>query len=147
MQLSNEEYAKMIQKKMPKSPLWKDLASAFCIGGGICCVGQLALSGFLALGMEREAAGGWTSVCMIFLGALLTGLGIYDRLAKHGGAGTLVPVTGFANAVVSPALEFKTEGLITGTAVKMFTIAGPVIVFGVGASVVYGVLLMLARTF
>lgn len=144
MKMSNEEYGAYILQKMPKSPLWKDLVSAFAVGGLICCAGQALMDLYTGVfELERQAAGSWTSVTLIFAGALLTGLGVYDKLAKYGGAGTLVPVTGFSNAVVSPALEFRTEGLITGTAVKMFTIAGPVLVYGVAASVLYGVALML----
>lgn len=144
MKLSNEQYAALIEKRMPKSPLWKDAAAAFCVGGALCCLGQAVLDLYQrGFGLDKDAAGSWTSVTLVFFGALLTGLGVYDRVAKHGGAGTLVPITGFANAVVSPALEFRTEGFITGTAVKMFTIAGPVIVYGIAASVIYGVILVL----
>lgn len=143
MRMSNQEYDTLIRKQMPKSPLWKDLLWAFFIGGAICCVGQAFSDLYKGFGLETDAVSSWTCVTMIFLSALLTGLGVYDRIAKHGGAGTLVPVTGFANAVVSPALEFRTEGVIAGMAAKMFTIAGPVIVFGVAASVVYGVIFML----
>ena len=142
MKLSNKEYGAYVKRKMPASPLWKDMGKAFVIGGLICCVGECFRQTFLRLGLETEYAGSWTTVVMIFLGALLTGLGVYDRLARHGGAGTLVPVTGFANSVAAPALEFKTEGYITGTAVKMFSIAGPVIVFGTIASVIYGLILL-----
>ena len=143
MKMNKEQYAAYVQQKMPRSPLWKDLLSAFAVGGAICCLGQGLLDLYRTLGLDRDTAAGWTSVTLVFLGALLTGLGVYDRVAKRGGAGTLVPITGFANAVVSPALEFRTEGFITGTAVKMFSIAGPVIVFGVLASVVYGLLLVI----
>ncbi|MCC8155821.1 MAG: stage V sporulation protein AC [Oscillospiraceae bacterium] len=143
MKMTNEEYAAYIKQKMPRSPLWKDMALAFVIGGAICCVGQGLNDTFSALGASEEDAGTWTSIALVFLGALLTGLGVYDRLAVFGGAGTLVPITGFANAVVSPALEFKTEGFIAGMAAKIFTIAGPVIVFGISASVIYGAILML----
>ncbi|MCC8091138.1 MAG: stage V sporulation protein AC [Oscillospiraceae bacterium] len=143
MKMTNEEYAAYIKQKMPRSPLWKDMALAFVIGGAICCVGQGLTDTFSALGASEEDAGTWTSIALVFLGALLTGLGVYDRLAVCGGAGTLVPITGFADAVVSPALEFKTEGFIAGMAAKIFTIAGPVIVFGISASVIYGAILML----
>lgn len=139
--MTNEQYEQYIKQKMPKSPFWKDLLKAFVIGGLICCVGQAVMDAVGALGASKDDASSWTCVIMVFFGAFLTGIGVYDRIAKHGGAGTLVPVTGFANAVVSPALEFKTEGIISGMAAKMFTIAGPVIVFGVAASVVYGVVL------
>ena len=118
---------------------------AFVVGGLICCVGQAVRSGFIALGLDEEDAGTATSVCLVLLGAVLTGFGVYDRIAKFGGAGTLVPITGYANAVASPAVEFKTEGFITGLAAKMFTIAGPVIVFGITASVIYGIVLVLFK--
>ena len=143
MKMTNEQYDRYIKQKMPKSPFWKDLALSFVIGGLICCVGQALMDTYTGLGASKDDAGSWTSVTMVFFGALLTGLGIYDRIAKNGGAGTLVPITGFANSVVSPALEFKTEGFIAGMAAKIFTIAGPVIVFGVTASVVYGIVLKL----
>ena len=117
---------------------------AFLAGGAICALGQAVTFGYMALGLTEESAGIACSVTLIFLGAGLTGLGIYDKLAKFAGAGTLVPITGFANSVAAPALEYKTEGRIGGTAVKMFTIAGPVIVFGAAAGAVYGTILMLA---
>lgn len=141
MKLTNEEYAALVKRAAPRSPLGKDMVLSFWIGGLICCVGQGLTDAFAALGTSRDDAGTWCSIALVFLGALLTGIGVYDRIARRAGAGTLVPITGFSNAVVSPALEFRAEGLVTGTAAKMFTIAGPVIVFGVGASMVYGVLL------
>ena len=141
MQMSNAEYNAYLKAKMPKSPFWADLGKAFVIGGLICCVGQGFLELYRALGAGQEAASAWCSITMVFLGAFSTGLGVYDDLARHGGAGTLVPITGFANAVASPALEFKTEGMITGLAAKIFIIAGPVIVFGILSSAVYGVVL------
>ena len=143
MKMTKQEYADYVKAKMPKSPLGKDLIKAFLIDGAICCVGQGFLDLYTALGAEEAAASGWVCITMVFLGAFLTGIGVYDRLAKHGGAGTLVPVTGFANAVASPALEFKTEGFVLGLAAKIFTIAGPVITYGILASVVYGVILCL----
>ena len=143
MQMSKEEYAARVAAKMPKSPLWKDVLCAFCTGGAICCVGQGLLDLYTALGADETAAAAWVSITLVFLGAFLTGLGVYDRLAKFGGAGTLVPITGFANAVASPALEFRTEGLITGLAAKIFTVAGPVITYGILAGAVYGVILCL----
>ena len=121
--MTNQEYRAYVRSLSPTSPLWKDALRAFLTGGLICALGQLLRQGWLAFGLEEEAAGTAVSVSLIFLGALLTGLGVYDKLAKFGGAGTLVPITGFSNAVASPALEFKSEGLITGTMVKMFTIA------------------------
>ncbi|MEG1633518.1 MAG: stage V sporulation protein AC [Oscillospiraceae bacterium] len=143
MKMTNEQYAEYVRKKSPSSPLWGDLLRAFLVGGLICCIGQGIADGAVALGLGRDEAGTAASVALVFLGALLTGLGVYDDIAKFAGAGTLVPITGFANSVVSPALEFKSEGFITGTAAKMFIIAGPVIVFGVSASVVYGLVLTL----
>ena len=141
--MTKQEYRAYVRDLSPVSPLWKDMARAFFAGGLICTAGQLIREGWLAFGLTEETAGIAVSVILIFLGALLTGVGLYDRLAKFGGAGTLVPITGFSNAVAAPALEFKSEGLITGTMVKMFTIAGPVIVSGTVASAVYGLILVL----
>lgn len=141
--MTDRDYAKLVQARSKPSPMGKNMIWAFCVGGGICAAGQALLNAYQAAGLDEEAAGCAVSVTLIFAAALFTGLGLFDRLAKHAGAGTLVPITGFANAVVSPALEFKCEGFITGTAVKMFTIAGPVIVYGTLASVIYGVVLVL----
>lgn len=141
MKWTPETYAQLMQSRIPPSPLWKDMLFAFIIGGGICTLGQVILNGYLALGLDEKQAGTALSITLIFLSALLTGLGLYDKLAKYAGAGTLVPITGFANSIVAPAMEFKSEGLIMGTAVKMFTIAGPVLVYGITASVFYGLLL------
>ena len=143
MDMTPQEYQAYVKKVEPKSPLLKDLLLAFVIGGAICTVGQLIQNGWSAAGLNQEDAGTATSCSMVLLSAVLTGLGLYCRLARFGGAGTLVPITGFANSVVAPAVDFKSEGLITGMAVKMFTIAGPVIVYGTLASVVYGVILMI----
>ena len=140
--MTNQEYGAYLKKKAKPSPLWKDLTWAFLVGGLICTGGEALRKLYLSLGLEEEVASGGVSVTLIFLAALFTGLGLFDKLAKHAGAGTLVPITGFANAVASPAIDFKSEGLITGMAAKMFTVAGPVIVFGVAASAVYGVFLM-----
>ena len=141
--MTNQEYKAYVKALSPASPLAKDMLRAFLTGGLICAFGQLLRQGWLAFGLEEETAGTAVSITLVFLAALLTGLGVYDKLAKFGGAGTLVPITGFSNAVTAPALEFKTEGLITGTMVKMFTIAGPVIVSGTVASAVYGLVLVL----
>ena len=138
MNMTPQEYQQYVKQKAPKSPLLKDTVLAFVVGGAICVVGQLILNGWTAAGLEEKTAGTATSCTLVFLSALLTGLNLYNKLARFGGAGTLVPITGFANAMVSPALEFKTEGLVTGTAAKLFTVAGPVLVFGISASVVYG---------
>ena len=145
MELSNQEYNEYVANLAEKSPLWKDVALAFLIGGAICVLGQALLSGWGALGLSEKDAGTMTTVSLIFLSALLTGLNLYSKLARFGGAGTLVPVTGFANAVAAPAIDFKSEGLVTGMAAKMFVVAGPVIVYGVASSVLYGVILMLLR--
>ena len=138
--MTNEEYSKLIKDISPKSPIVKNCIWAFLVGGAICCLGQLIKTGYQALGLDEESAGTAVSMTLVALSALLTGLSLYDDIAKHAGAGTLVPITGFANAVAAPALEFKTEGFILGVGAKMFTIAGPVIVYGVSASVVYGLI-------
>ena len=141
--MTNGEYRKYVAGRCPPSPLGRDMLRAFFSGGLICAAGQGILTLWGLAGLEEETAAGATSVTLVFLGALLTGLGVYDRLARFCGAGTLVPITGFANSIASPALEFKSEGLITGMMVKMFTIAGPVIVCGTVASAVYGLVLVL----
>ena len=139
-----QKYQQYVQQKQKKSPLGKDLALAFIIGGLICVAGQLIQDGYAAAGLDREDAATATSVSLVFLSALLTGLNLYHRIARFGGAGTLVPITGFANAVVSPAIDFRAEGFVTGMAAKMFLVAGPVIVFGTVASALYGIILWLA---
>ena len=128
---------------MPKSHALTQCIRAFIVGGIICCIGQLINDLFMQQGLNGPDASSATSVTLVLIGALLTGFGLYDRMAKYAGGGTLVPITGFANSVVAPALEFKTEGFVTGTAAKMFIIAGPVIVYGIGASVIYGLILCL----
>ena len=138
--MTEREYGKLVESMTPSSPIGKDCLWAFLIGGAICTLGQLIMNGYLALGLEKTDASTAMSMTLVALSALFTGLSLYDNLAKHAGAGTLVPITGFANAVAAPAVEFKTEGFILGTAAKMFTIAGPVIVYGVSASVVYGLI-------
>ena len=139
--VTNEAYARLVKDNEPPSPIGKNMLWAFLVGGGICAFGQLLSNFFQSRGLNQEQAGTAVSLTLIFLTAVLTGLGVFDVLAKHAGAGTLVPITGFANAVVSPAVEFQTEGFITGTAAKLFQVAGPVLVFGIGASVVYGLIL------
>lgn len=143
MDLSPEEYQQYVKEKQKKSPLAKNLLFAFVIGGAICVLGQFIREAWIAGGLSEEDAGTATSITLVLLSALLTGLNLYNKLARYGGAGTLVPITGFANAVVSPAIDFKSEGFITGMAAKMFLIAGPVIVFGTAASVIYGIVLLL----
>ena len=141
MKVSREEYQKMAEKASPPSPFWKNAAMAFLTGGLICCAGQALVNFYQGLGMNLQTARGFVSVTLILASALLTGLRVYDNVAKHAGAGTLVPITGFANAVVSPAIEFKSEKIVTGTCAKMFTIAGPVLVMGITASILYGLIL------
>ena len=143
MDMTPQEYSAYLKRIAPPSPIVKDTSLAFLTGGAICALGQLIQNGFLALGLEKSDAGTAVSISLIFLSALLTGLNRYNSIARFAGAGTLVPITGFANSVVSPAIDFKSEGFITGMAAKMFVVAGPVIVFGTLASVVYGVILML----
>ena len=138
--MTEKEYGKLVEDMAPKSPIGKDCLNAFWIGGLICTLGQLIMNGYMALGLDKEDAGTAMSMTLVALSALLTGLSLYDTIAKHAGAGTLVPITGFANAIAAPAIEFKTEGFILGVGAKMFTTAGPVIVYGVSASVVYGLI-------
>ena len=138
--MNEKEYGKLVSEMSPKSPIWMDCLKAFLIGGLICCLGQAIMNGYGALGLDKEDSGTATSMTLVALSALLTGLSLYDNIAKHAGAGTLVPITGFANSIAAPAVEFKTEGYILGVGAKMFTIAGPVIVYGVSASVVYGLI-------
>ena len=143
MNMTPKEYNRYVARLAKKSPLGKDLLNSFLIGGLICVVGQLILNGYTALELSEQDAAAATSVSLVFLSAVLTALSVYDDLAKIAGAGTLVPITGFANAAVSPAIEFKAEGFVTGMAAKMFIIAGPVIVYGTVASVLYGVILVI----
>lgn len=138
--MTEKEYGKLVEEAAPKSPVWRDCLNAFWIGGLICALGQLFINCYTAWGLDKEAAGTACSMTLVALSALLTGLSVYDDIAKHAGAGTLVPITGFANSIAAPAVEFKTEGFVLGVAAKMFTIAGPVLVYGTAASVVYGVI-------
>ena len=147
MDISNERYLELVRQKTPKSPSFKNCLKAFVIGGAICTVGQILLNTFKYLGADKETAATLLTITMIFLGTLLTGLDIYPKIAKHGGAGILVPVTGFANAVASPALEAKTEGYILGVGAKIFTIAGPVILFGTLSSMLCGIIYFFVKMF
>ncbi len=140
MNISNNEYGQLAKHLSPPSAMYKTLPMAFLVGGSICTIGEGFLNIYGMLGLSQEDAGALTSMTLIFLSALFTGLKLYDRLAQHGGAGSLVPITGFANAVVSPALDFKTEGFVLGLGAKMFVIAGPVIVYGISASIIYGII-------
>lgn len=137
--MTKAKYSQLVKKRSRNSRIWLDCLKAFLIGGTICVIGQAILSLYWYLGLSDDLAKTLTSVTLIFIGVLLTALHRYERIAKHGGAGTLVPITGFANAMSSPAIEFKAEGLITGLAAKMFVIAGPVLVYGTSAAVIYGI--------
>ncbi len=143
MEITPELYKDMTDRVMPKSKSYMNIPKAFLIGGAICLLGECLLNLYGYMGLEKEAAGSWTSITLVFLSALLTGLGWYERIAKHAGAGTLVPITGFANGVTAPAIEARTEGWILGVGSKIFTIAGPVLLYGTAASVVYGIFLVL----
>ena len=136
--MTNNQYAQLVKKRSRDSRMWLDCLKAFVIGGAICTIGQGILDLYKYLGVSDDNAKTLCSVTLIFIGVLLTALHQYERLAKHGGAGTLVPITGFANSMSSPAIEFKSEGLITGLAAKMFVIAGPVLVYGTCAAILYG---------
>ena len=137
----------MAKKQSPPSPKVKDFICAFVIGGLICVLGQLLIEWYTFLGLGERVVKMAVPSTIIFIAALLTGLKLFDKLTKHAGAGTLVPITGFANAVVSPAIEFRSEGQVLGLGAKMFTIAGPVLVFGITASAVYGIILWIAGMF
>lgn len=137
--MDKKEYKKLVDKKTPSSKLFTNCIKAFLFGGSICCIGQLLFALYEPMGMSEELTGAAVSVTLIFIGVLLTGLNIYPKLAKHAGAGTIVPITGFANSVASPAIEAKTEGMVMGVGAKIFTIAGPVIVYGVLSAFVVGI--------
>ena len=139
--MNAKQYDALVKRHSPNSPITKDCFFAFLIGGLICCVGQFFVTWYQSLGLSKETAGTACSVTLVAISALLTGLSLYDNIAKFAGAGTLVPITGFANAIAAPAVEFKTEGFILGVGAKMFTIAGPVIVYGLSAGVLYGIIL------
>ena len=145
MDMTPKEYQAYVKAKAPSSPIVRDCLRAFLVGGLICTLGQAIQNGWLAAGLTKDDAGAATACSLVLLSAVLTGLNVYSSIGRFGGAGSLIPITGFANAVVSPAIDFKAEGLITGMAAKMFTVAGPVITFGTLASVIYGAILMLFR--
>ncbi|MCL1903076.1 MAG: stage V sporulation protein AC [Oscillospiraceae bacterium] len=145
MNITNKEYGEITKRRSPNTKAGLSFTKAFLFGGAICVVGEAFLNLYTHLGFTRIDSGTLTSMTLIFIAAILTGLKLYDKMSKHGGAGTLVPITGFANAVVAPALEYKTEGYILGVGAKMFTIAGPVIVYGIAASALYGILYYIMR--
>lgn len=141
--LTNERYSQMVKEASPTSKSWFSIPMAFLIGGGICVIGEALTNLYQYLGVDKDTAFAAASITLVFIAALLTGLNVFDDIAKVAGAGTLVPITGFANAVASPALEFKTEGYVLGIGAKLFAIAGPVIVYGISAGVVYGLIIFL----
>lgn len=145
--MTNSEYCRYVDSIAPKSPCVKNCFNAFWTGGTICMLGQGLMTLYSSMGLDQTASSTFVSISLILLSAVLTGISVYDDIAKFAGAGTLVPITGFANSVVAPAIEFQTEGMILGTAAKMFTIAGPVIVYGVSASVVYGLIYWITTLF
>ena len=139
-------YQKLVKERMPKSRTLSQCVRAFISGGIICCIGQLMRNwAQQGMGLDEKGPAAFTAIVMVFLGATLTGIGVYDKIGEWSGAGSIVPITGFANSIVSPAMEFKREGFITGTAAKLFTIAGPVLVYGVGSSVIVGLLSLLFK--
>lgn len=140
MRISNKQYDEMIKKASPNSPIVLDCIKAFLIGGAICCFGQLLFYIFRKSGMSLDESRSLVSVAFIIITAILTGIGVFDKIAKHAGAGTIVPITGFANSVVSPAMEFKSEGFIMGTGASIFKVAGPVILYGTTAASLYGLI-------
>ena len=145
--MTEKEYKKLVDEISPNSPVGKDCLGAFLVGGIICTIGQFFINYYTRIGLDKESAGTAASMSLVVISAVLTGLSLYDNIAKFAGAGTLVPITGFANAISAPAVEFKTEGFILGVGAKMFTIAGPVIVYGLFASVVYGLIYWLSTIF
>lgn len=147
MSISKDDYSKMTDKASPNSPKLLNCIKAFLFGGAICLLGQVILTLFQNMGLNEKEAQAGTSSALIILTAILTGIGVFDRIARHAGAGTIVPITGFANSVVSPALEFQHEGFVLGTASQMFTIAGPVIVYGVASSFLYGLIIFIFKLY
>ena len=145
--MTEKEYQKLVEQISPKSPMGKDCLGAFVVGGIICAIGQFFINYYTKLGLDKDAAGTAASMTLVVISAILTGLSLYDNIAKFAGAGTLVPITGFAKSIAAPAVEFKTEGFILGVGAKMFTIAGPVIAYGVSASVVYGLIYWITTLF
>lgn len=147
MSISKDDYSKMTDKASPNSPILLNCIKAFLFGGAICLLGQIILTLLTNMRLNEKAAQAGTSSALIILTAVLTGIGVFDKIARHAGAGTIVPITGFANSVISPALEFQHEGFILGTASQMFTIAGPVIVYGVASSFLYGLIIFIFKLY
>lgn len=141
--MNKKEYQKYAERKVPKPTYFKNILYAFVVGGLICVFGQIIRNSLLKYGLDEKSVAAGTSIILVFTGAFLTGIGIYDKIGKIGGAGAAIPITGFANSIVSPAMEFKREGFIFGVAARMFSIAGPVLVYGVGSSVIVGILYLI----
>ena len=146
MDISNKKYAEMVKEKSPPSPLLKNCISAFLAGGTICCLGEALFKLYENIGFNNKEVRALVPATLILIAAILTGIGVFDKIAKYAGAGTIVPITGFANAVVSPALEHKTEGYIMGTGANLFRISGPVIAYGTLAAVIFGIIYYLMKT-
>ena len=138
--MTRDEYKKYVDKKSPNSKLGRNILRAYVVGGLICVIGQFFNNAFVRMGCDKDIAGSLTSVVMVFLGVLFTGLNIYDELGRFAGAGSIVPITGFANSVASPAMEFRNEGYVLGVGARMFLVAGPVLVYGITASILAGVI-------
>ena len=143
--LNKNDYKKYVDKKVPKPTYLRNMIMAFLVGGTFCTIGQIITNILKSNGLDKDMAAAGTSISMVFIGALLTGLGLYDKIGKVGGAGAVIPITGFANSIVAPAMEYKREGFIFGVAAKMFTVAGPVLVYGIGSSVIIGLITLLLR--
>lgn len=143
--ITKKEYAKLVTKHSGKSPLLKDTLRAFFVGGFICTIGQVLRNFYSSLGLDKDAAGTAVSITLIFIASMLTATGLFDKIGKFSGAGTLVPITGFSNAVTSPAMEFRSEGFVPGTASKIFEVAGPVIVYGTASSVIAGLIYLFIK--
>lgn len=143
---TNKEYQDYVNKKSPNSPIFKNCFNAFWVGGLICIIGQIIMNICLSRGLSKELAGTVVSIILIGISAFLTGLNIFNRIGKFAGAGSLIPITGFANSIVSPAMEYKSEGYVMGVGGKMFTVAGPVLVFGISASVIVGIVYLIFNT-
>lgn len=143
---TQKDYQKYVDKKSPNSPIFKNCIMAFLVGGLICTIGQVIINFFMARGFDKTTAGTINSIILIGLSAFLTGLNVYSKIGKYAGAGSIVPITGFANSIVSPAMEYKSEGYVMGVGAKMFTIAGPVLVYGVSTSIIVGIIYLILNT-
>ena len=143
---SKQTYQEYVNKKSPNSPIWKNCFNAFWVGGLICTIGQVILNICKAMGLDQATSGTIVSIILIGISAFLTGLNIFNKIGKFAGAGSLVPITGFANSIVSPAMEYKSEGYVMGVGAKMFTVAGPVLVYGISTSILIGIVYLIFNT-